>query len=33
MTRRDRANMREDLLIVGLFCFVAGFFFAAFCLY
>jgi hypothetical protein len=30
---RERANVREDLLICGCVCFVAGFFFAAVCSY
>jgi hypothetical protein len=33
MTRRERANVREDLTLTACAAFVAGFFFAAFCFY
>lgn len=31
MTRRERANVRENLIVTGCAAFVAGFFFCAVC--
>ena len=32
MNRRERINVRENLIVTGCAAFVAGFFFAAFCM-